>query len=87
MTNNTLRSPHDTGRNEYTRPAETARNRRKRKYRYIGITMKQVVQELEHYNNTFKVTKVDIGAHFDDIIFPTKNYIMAFKAVKRSEDK
>ena len=59
----------------------------KRKYSYTGMTMRQVVQELDYYNSVYKITKVDIGAHFDDIKFPTENYIMAFKAVKRSEDK
>ena len=59
----------------------------KRKYSYIGITMKQVAQELDYYDKIYKITKADIGFHFDDIKFPTKNYIMAFTAVKRSEDK
>ena len=58
-----------------------------RTYYYPGITMKQVVQELDYYNNSYKLTTSVIGKHFNDINFPTKNKIMAFEAVKRSEDK
>lgn len=59
----------------------------KRKYSYMGITMKQVAQELDYYDKIYKLTKADIGHHFNAIKFPTKNFIMAFEAVKRSEDK
>lgn len=59
----------------------------KRKYYYTGITMTQVAQELDYYDKIYKLTKADIGRHFDTIKFPTENYIMAFEAVKRSEDK
>lgn len=58
-----------------------------REYNYTGITMTQVAQELDYYDKIYKLTKADIGRHFDTIKFPTKNQIMAFEAVKRSEDK
>ena len=59
----------------------------KRKYYYTGITMRRVVQELDYYDRTYKLTRAAIGLHIDDIECPTKNQIMAFEAVKRSEDK
>lgn len=58
-----------------------------RKLSYTGITMKTVVQELDYYNSMFKLKSASIGRHINDINFPTKNQIMAFEAVKRSEDK
>lgn len=58
----------------------------KRKYYYTGITMKQVVQELDYYNNPYKLIRSSIWKHFNDVT-PSDNYIMVFDAVKRSEDK
>lgn len=59
----------------------------KRKYCYPGLTMKRVVQELDYYDRTYKLTEVPIISHFNDINYSTKNKIMVFEAVKRSEDK
>lgn len=58
----------------------------KRKYSYPGITMKQVAQELEYYDRTYKLTSGLMGLHFNDIT-PSDNHIIVFDAVKRSEDK
>lgn len=58
----------------------------KRKYCYPGITMKTVAQELDCYNEKYKLTKSSIWTHFDDIKH-SDNHIIVFDAVKRSEDK
>lgn len=59
----------------------------KRKYYCTGVTMRRVAQELSYYDETYKLTRAAIGKHIEDIECPTKNQIMAFEAVKRSEDK
>ena len=59
---------------------------KERKYYYLGITMRRVIQELDYYDRTYKLTKASIMSHVDDIECPTENKIMAFEAVKRSED-